>query len=496
MTTQSQAKNLSRKIARKHLFLVCLAMLLALSAGVVSGAGHYSYLLGLALIPLGSAVFLFVLNSPTFAFLLCVAALPLQGVVVNVGLNIPPTFLLLWLVLALLLVDKRTTFRRTPIDLAILAFFVVSLLSLFIPLVNPPPVVDISETFGLRGSSFRGLIQLVERSSIFLMMYVTVSVCTSWAMIKRVLNVFVVASVIVVAYGIYQFFAQLFGLPLQDVGTALNTTLSLGSVWSAHFPIPRVRSTFMEPLYFGTYLISVISLFVPLLLYRGRALLNRRLLYLGLIASLIALLLTFSRGAWVSFGVSLVLLVASAYYVGGRQVWPFLKLLASVVAFVVLIVLILIAKTDLDKQILVQRTQSIESSFLGYLSAHVGSPWQFAWDSNRMLGVGLGMYWFYEARLFGQPGSATPMWLYTLLEMGLPGLVAMIWIVVRTFSSSLSALPRLSTQGQALLIGIIAGFAGVLFHSATYNVSWGYTEWFLLGVLFSVIRIELGGCSG
>ena len=469
-----------------------ILLLLPLSAGVLIGTGNYTLFIAFLLLILCIFVVSLILYSPVLAFLAAVASLPLQSVAINVGVNVPPIFLFLSIMLALFLVGK-VRLRRTPLDLAVLVFLGTGLLSLSVGLIIPPPLAFIPRTYGMRGSSLRGLFQFLERNSLFLMMYATVSFCTNWVSIRRALKIFLIVTAIVVSYGIYQYFAQLLGLPLQDVGTALNTDLSVGSAFRADFPLPRVRSTFLEPLYFGNYLISVICLSMSLLLCNSCTVVDRRLLYLVLYISFPALLLTFSRGAWVSFGVSLALLVAGLLWIDKQRVKALWKWIV-VITFVMMLALALGAETHiLDTSIVTQRIQSMNSSYRGYWSQHVVTPWKIMVDSGHILwGVGLGNYYFYEAHFLERPGYGTTMWMYTLFEMGLPGLVALVGIIVQIFLASFRALSRLSLQGQMILVGIVSGFAGTLFHSVIYTVPWDCTDWFLLGVLFSIVRIELG----
>jgi hypothetical protein len=104
---------------------------------------------------------------------------------------------------------------------------------------------------------------------------------------------------IAATYGIYQWFAQRHGLPLDDVNNAVNTDgITFGGGHSQGKGIlggNRIRGTFVEPSFLATFLASMLP-FAAVLAY-GRPSRYRWAVAAGVVIS-IALVLTSSAPAW------------------------------------------------------------------------------------------------------------------------------------------------------------------------------------------------------
>ena len=102
------------------------------------------------------------------------------------------------------------------------------------------------------------------------------------------------------AYGIYQWFAQRYGLPLEDVNNAVNTDgITRGDVplgfGAGLFGGERVRGTFVEPHFFAIYLASMLP-FAAALAYRRDRWIGWAIA--AVLAIGVALALTSSASAW------------------------------------------------------------------------------------------------------------------------------------------------------------------------------------------------------
>jgi hypothetical protein len=113
-------------------------------------------------------------------------------------------------------------------------------------------------------------------------------------------------------YALYQWPAQHFGLPLHDVVTTgdSNGITSGGAQGNGVLGWERVRGTFLEPHFLGTFLASILPLVVAWGLGGSRRVL--RPAAVGAAAMLIALLLTASVPSWFCFGLATLITVALA----------------------------------------------------------------------------------------------------------------------------------------------------------------------------------------
>ena len=76
------------------------------------------------------------------------------------------------------------------------------------------------------------------------------------------------------------------------------------------------------------------------------------------------------------------------------------------------------------------------------------------------------------------------------LELGVPGLVAFLWLLMAVLGRSLRALPRLSRRDQGVLAALVAALAGFLLHGAVDNVWYSpkltLLFWVVLGLAVSL----------
>ena len=111
-------------------------------------------------------------------------------------------------------------------------------------------------------------------------------------------------AVVAALYAIYQWPAQEFGLPLENLNNAVNTSgLTSGDVTQgdALFGWERVRGTFAEPQYIATYLAAMLPVVAAVVVLRSR----RRWLVLAACAPLVlAMILTVSTPPWAALAVS------------------------------------------------------------------------------------------------------------------------------------------------------------------------------------------------
>jgi len=137
-------------------------------------------------------------------------------------------------------------------------------------------------------------------SSMFLFMaliYLAIKNFADRSQLKNYLKIFVYLGVVTAVFSFWQFFADGFGLLPHFTGVSPAYTHAL-------FGFPRVQSTFFEPGFFANFLLIPLFLSVYLYIEEKKTSSFWPLLIIGL-----AFFLTLSRGAFVAFVVSAILIL-------------------------------------------------------------------------------------------------------------------------------------------------------------------------------------------
>jgi hypothetical protein len=115
-----------------------------------------------------------------------------------------------------------------------------------------------------RGSSYRGAVYLFDLALGISIVGLIAGLWEGADALRPLLWALVIGASAAAAYGVYQWLALRFGLPLQDVNNAVNSDgVSYGGARSQG-PGPlggqRIRSTFVEPHFLATFLASIVPL--------------------------------------------------------------------------------------------------------------------------------------------------------------------------------------------------------------------------------------------
>ncbi|MEI7792447.1 MAG: O-antigen ligase family protein [Candidatus Berkelbacteria bacterium] len=138
-------------------------------------------------------------------------------------------------------------------------------------------------------------------SSMFLFMaliYLAIKNFADSGQIKNYIKIFIYLGVATAVFSYWQFFADGFGLASRFTGVGPAYTHAL-------FGFPRVQSTFFEPGFFANFLLIPLFLSIYLYIEEKKSYSLRSLLIIGL-----AFFLTLSRGAFVAFVLSAIILLA------------------------------------------------------------------------------------------------------------------------------------------------------------------------------------------
>lgn len=237
----------------------------------------------------------------------------------------------------------------------------------------------------------------------------------------------------------------------------------------AHEQISRVSGLLHHPNTFAVLLNG----FLPLLLVLAFTVKERwrRLLFTAAFGlGTVALLLTYSRGGWLSFGVSLAVIAV----VTPKKHWrPGLGTALSAVVCLSLVVVVLVAtplysrilaRVDEDDQGAAQSRMALARTSLDLIGQHP------------IVGVGLGNYQFASPivtddrgvplieRGDGRPMRVHNLFLFTAVELGLPGALLLAATIVVFLVRAVSAIRHGDAVSAPVGLGFACGLLAILTH--------------------------------
>lgn len=412
--------------------LLTLAVVMVLAFGVTSPALGLAF----ALVVVGALV-LVRLGLPTLAWWTAWFT-PFQAAfVIDVGITLRLAFLAGVALVGLAVLKGQVGWPRWhPAAKWLGAFLTIVLLSTIV--MTPfAPAPSLAELSGWRGVPFmRPMLQCLQLGAMVGIMLVMVRLARDPARAHAIFRAMWLSGLLVSVYGAYMFFAPLAGIPAVDINNAMNTNFSRGAVEQGlsmgGVALPRVRSTFVEPLNFANYLLVVLAGG-----WAAARLASRRLrYYLAFVGVLLLFLIAVnSRGAMIGAVVAVAGLVVFA-----RAPWHLIKTVirvgvAGAVLVTVVAALLPLVVPGLSPDWLLQ---FFLVRFATALSAE-GRVWNDLRDvgavvlAHPLFGVGFGNLPFYLASMAGDgpAGVVDAGSLYTRVaaETGLLGLVSYLGFV-------------------------------------------------------------------
>ena len=295
-------------------------------------------------------------------------------------------------------------------------------------------------------------------------------------------------TLLVSAFGLFQFLGDLAGLPTSVTGLRdLYTKAILG--------FPRVQSTALEPLYFANFLILPLSLTAAITLAKVRLgwFVGLPVLALGGVV----FVLTVARGGYAGLAVALVIILA-AHWKQVLHPGRLLGLGALVVIVGVLASQLLSSGTNgLSARLF---TDHVRNLFTGASYEERVQTFDVALRAVRerpWLGVGPGQYGPYAS--INPSHEPKDGWkivnnlpLELLAETGIIGfgaiLVAWGMLIVR----SVRAIRRAPTPlTRALIVGALAAFIGTLVQYQTFSIIYIMHVWVGIGLLIAFQNLAL-----
>ncbi len=349
---------------------------------------------------------------------------------------------LLWVLWAL----RTTPGQIGPINLALLAVLAVALLATGFA---PVPV-----------AAAKGLMKLTSYLGVYALMRQLLASSPLWW--DRLVAALLVGQLFTSVIGIRQLYAE----PSQLARWSDNNSVAEGTV--------RIYSTLDNPNLLGGYLLPILPLAAVAVL-RWRTLPRRLFALLSLVLGIVALVLTYSRGAWMGMVASLGLLglllamrQTRHWPPFWRRTLPLLLLVATAVALVVLVTQVEPLRVRV-MSLVAGREDSSNNFRMNVWSSALkmiqDRPWIGIGPGNTAFNL---IYPLYQQPKFNAL-SAYSIPLEWLVEAGIPGLLCGAGLF---FSGMATGLAQWRSQGTLVLpaLAAVAAFAGLAVQGLTDTI--------------------------
>ncbi|MFA5854320.1 MAG: O-antigen ligase family protein [Patescibacteria group bacterium] len=405
---------------------------------------------------------------------LIAALLPLErvGAFSIAGLNVRPSqiaLLIAWLLFARLWLLGRTSFEwRSPVLLALAGFFAAAGLSL----LNSENLT-------------RSLVVLAFTIFTASLVLLLPNVLKSENDFKRVRVAILFAAALMALLGLWQFVADMFGLPLWMTG--LRETYS-----RAILGFTRVQATAAEPLYFANYLLLPIALAGAWLLKNPEAK-TRRWLSLLLAMLCVNVFLTSSRGGWLGAAVT----VATLLWMERsrlRDMRPLLRAAGITITSIAVGVLLLGSFFSTSRETVTDTffrhvTTVTDGAAFDDRAQTIVAAFE-AWKLHPWIGVGFGGYGpFVSTFAFSKPEAGWPIvnneTLELLSETGMIGLATFVLFLIVLFRETS---PRREDGIETIRIACTTALLGMLAQYQTFSTLYIMHVWFTIGLLLATSK--------
>jgi putative inorganic carbon (HCO3(-)) transporter len=349
---------------------------------------------------------------------------------------------------------KRLLFKRTPFDESIALLVILSAASIG---GSPDPSFSFYNYYHLMGRYI-------------LLYYLVINNLNSLQQVQRLVWAVMASALLVTSYGFYQYVHGV------DIST-------FHWVDGEQFPDLKVRifSTLQNPNLLAGFLVVVMSLAIGQGLYTER--IGSKLLLFALVIVLgTCLVLTYSRGAWLS--IVAVATICGRFY-NRKVLWLFLLIPLGA----------LFCQDAVMERLMSIFNPTDTSSTLRI--ALWESTIAMIWDKP-LLGIGWGSYWlvYPEYDFFlNNPAArivhAHNMYLHIAAEIGIPGLLVFLIIIYGHTKKAMDILSHTNNRWvTGLMLGIVAAVLGLAVNGFTdyimFNVQLSMLFWLLNGVIITI----------
>ncbi len=345
---------------------------------------------------------------------------------------------------------EEIKFISTPLNLPILSFIAICALSLI-----------------WSNSFFVSLKELPLFLAGPLLYFVITNSINDERQINRILNVLLIIGTLFGIYGIFQYNGIDFSFWILNIGRQ------------------QVFGLFGNVNYFAEYLIVPLPIAVSLF-FASRNKFKKILLLIAILAMGASLIVTFARGSYLSFGVSLIFMFFLFLISRGKNfIKNNKKIFITILVVIIITTFLFVVPTPLNKSGTViskiKSRISVTQFAQDYSIKRRIAIWKFTGmmiKDHPLLGSGIGTYKYntlrYQAEFFAQgenrslyphgfADKAHNEYLQLWAELGIIGLGIFIWLIISYFRFGLKILRKIKDEyRQGIIIGLMGAIIAVL----------------------------------
>lgn len=463
----------------KILYALLAAVLLLGVSYVISLEYFYGVLLALGVIA-GILLAYFIFKNPFLGIILIIFFLPFEriptidlgAVTLKVNQLIGLITLVSWLLSSLIYKKKITPF---PLIWPFIIFWAACAISLIFSVYLP------------RALTVFGFVIFTSLFALMMNQYINTT-----ERLEKIIIVLYWSTMVVCVFGFFQFLGDVVGLPTSLTGLREGYT-------KAVFGFPRVQAFSIEPLYLGSFLMIPLGVFIALFLAKVPVKsISRLKMFILILFSIIILVLTVSRGAYLALGVLLVVLF---FFMARHFLSPKIIITATLAGLIAIGAVYWFINKGEDKAYdeFIKHV-SVEDFTEGESVQGRLSEFDYALEmseTNPWFGVGIGNYG--AAKKPYADYSEMDIWdivnnqyIELLAETGYIGLGAYVLLTIIVIWRSVIAFYK--TQEPLLkftLIGLLAAYIGTLVQYNFFSTLYIIHIWVLIGLLVAVGSLSL-----
>jgi O-antigen ligase/Flp pilus assembly protein TadD len=260
------------------------------------------------------------------------------------------------------------------------------------------------------------------------------------------------------------------------------------SFWQSNIGRQQVFGLFGNVNYFAEYVIIPLTIAVPIL-FAVKNKIIKISLFIGIIFMASSLVLTFTRGSYLAFGLALLIMfLLLISWKGISHVFSnYKKLIIFFLLVAIIATAIIFIPNPMNKRgtvlYKIKARTSISQLTQGSSIARRMAIWKFTWmmiEDKPILGSGLGTFQYnslrYQAEFFNQNNNRDKYpygiadkvhneYLQLWSELGIIGLLVFLWIVIQYFVFGIRFLKKAKSQDNmqfALVVGLMGSILAIL----------------------------------
>lgn len=422
--------------------------------------------------------------------------------------------------------NRDYSFAITPIDAPLFMFLLVATVSVFQTIYvsnNPTILYDSFRNYPW----IKGFIGVIFLLFMFIVYYITINLVSNKKMFKKTLFLLIITAVIVSLYGLIGFFFT--------SATSLNFPYSISPLTITHSLDLRIKSVFSEPLFLGSYILSMLPVLYCLFISETKYF-SKRFLITGLSILSLTLILTVSKGALFGFFVFLFLFIVVYFrevYRYAEKVYKkiFKNLLKGLFIALLLLTLLLLVDSVIFEMGFGEKIEIISEyspkyaarttitvsertikSLTETFNPSAGKFWSvrlrllaihYAWEGFKehpLIGVGYSNYGFYSGSKVYEGLNIISMNfpevnnypLKVLAETGLIGFIIFIWLFTKIIKSAISVIVHeKNNTKKALATGYLFSFIAISVQLMFFSYITMAYFWVMLAMMMSLYRTDV-----